>query len=118
MIQDAPVTTPLISNKAYDVLKPLTTIILPGLVTLWLAVSGIWGFPNAEEIAGTIGAINLFLGLLIGVSSKSYNHSDVKYAGAIVVEPTGSGGKMYNLELNGSPHDLDERNEVTFKVRH
>lgn len=61
------------SNKAYDVLKWICTIVLPALGTLYFALSGIWGFPYAEQIVGTIVAVTTFLGVLLGISTASYN---------------------------------------------
>ena len=60
------------SNKCYDVLKWIAQILLPALATLYFALSKIWGFPYAEEIVGTISAIDVFLGALLGISSAKY----------------------------------------------
>lgn len=59
-------------NKTYDVLKWIAQILLPALGTLYAALAGIWGFPYAEAIVGTVTAIDLFLGTLLGISSKNY----------------------------------------------
>ena len=61
------------SNKLYDVLKWITMVILPAIGTLYFALAGIWGFPYAEQIGGTITAIVTFLGVLLGISSAQYN---------------------------------------------
>ena len=61
------------SNKVYDVLKWIALVVLPAIGTLYFALAGIWGFPNAEEIVGTITAVDTFLGVLLGVSSAQYN---------------------------------------------
>ena len=61
------------SNKVYDVLKWIATVVLPGIGTLYFALAGIWGFPYAEQIVGTITAIVTFLGVLLGISSAQYN---------------------------------------------
>lgn len=60
------------SNKVYDVLKYVVTICLPAITTLWLTLASIWNFPYAEAIGATLGAITVFLGALIGVSSAKY----------------------------------------------
>lgn len=65
-----------LSNKAYDILKYIVTIVLPALTTLWLTVASIWHIPYGEPIGATMGAITVFLGALIGISSKNYNNSD------------------------------------------
>lgn len=61
------------SNKLYDVLKWIALVFLPAIATLYFALAGIWDFPYAEEIVGTITAIDTFLGVLLGISSAQYN---------------------------------------------
>ena len=60
-------------DKVYDVLKWITMILLPALSTLYFALGGIWGFPYVEQIVGTIAAIEVFLGALLGISTIQYN---------------------------------------------
>lgn len=64
------------SNKTYDVLKWIAQILLPALGTLYFALSGIWNFPYAEAIVGTITAVDTFIGVLLGISSSNYNKGD------------------------------------------
>ena len=61
------------SNKVYDVLKYITMIVLPALGTLYFALAGIWGFPYGEQIVGTITAIDTFMGVILQISTTSYN---------------------------------------------
>lgn len=61
------------SNKMYDILKYIAQIILPALGTLYFALAGIWNFPYAEQIVGTITAIDTFLGVVLGISNVKYN---------------------------------------------
>lgn len=60
------------SNKLYDILKWIAQILLPAIATLYFALAGIWNLPYGEEIVGTITAIDTFLGVILGISSKSY----------------------------------------------
>jgi hypothetical protein len=62
-----------ISNQLYDVLKWIAQYALPALGTLYFALSSIWGLPYGEEIIGTITAVDIFLGVLLGISSAAYN---------------------------------------------
>ena len=64
------------NNKVYDILKWIALILLPALGTLYFALAGIWGFPYAEQIVGTITAIDTFLGVLLGISAKTYKKLD------------------------------------------
>lgn len=61
-----------LSNSVYDFLKFLCTILLPACGTLYFALSKIWGLPLAEEIVGTLSAIAVFIGAIIGISSMQY----------------------------------------------
>ena len=48
-------------------------IFLPALGTLYFALAGIWGFPYAEQVVGTITAVDTFLGVILGISTAQYN---------------------------------------------
>ena len=60
------------SNKMYDILKWIAQILLPAIGTLYFAIAQIWGLPYAEQIVGTITALDAFLGAILGVSTKVY----------------------------------------------
>ena len=64
------------SNKTYDILKWIAMYLLPALGTLYFALAGIWGFPYGEQVVGTISAVDAFLGVILGISSKNYNAED------------------------------------------
>lgn len=64
-------------DKVYDILKAIAMIVLPALGTLYFALAGIWGWPYAEEIVGTITAIDLFLGTILGISTMQYKKTQV-----------------------------------------
>lgn len=61
-----------LDNKLYDVLKWLAILFLPALAILIKTVFAIWGLPYGEEIGGTIIALQVFLGAILGVSSMNY----------------------------------------------
>ena len=65
-----------LSNKAYDVLKWIALYLLPAIGTLYFALSGIWGLPYGEEVVGTITAVDTFLGVILGISSATYNKTN------------------------------------------
>lgn len=110
-----PTTKPLLSNGAYDKLKHTVAIVLPALAALYIGLAQIWHFPNPDGVAGTVAAVNTFLGVLLGFSTKSYNNSDARYAGEIQVSDSGD-KKTYSLVVNGDPADLQNMDEATFKV--
>lgn len=110
-------TTPILSNRTYETLKYLALIVLPGLGTLYFALSQIWGFPYGEEVVGTIVALEVFLGLALGLSTNQYNRSDARYDGRLITEET-DGAKSFTLEYDDDPYYLDQKDEVVLKVQH
>lgn len=66
------------SNEQYDFWKKISLIIGYSLVTLISAVTEIWSIPHGAAIAGTVGAIGVFIGSCLTISSKHYNPDDDK----------------------------------------
>lgn len=62
----------MLSNKAYDVMKWVVSLLLPALGTLYYTLAVIWKFPYGEEVVGSLAAIALFLGVILGISSSQY----------------------------------------------
>lgn len=67
------------SNTVYDILKWIAQILLPAAGALYFALANIWGLPYGEQIVGTITAIDAFLGVILGISSKSYYNDISQY---------------------------------------
>lgn len=66
-----------LNKKVYDALKWIAQYLLPAIGTLYFGIGRIWGFPFSSEITGTIMAIDSFLGILLGISSYSYEGDGV-----------------------------------------
>lgn len=62
-----------LKDKVYDVLRYVANYVLPGLGTLYFALSQIWGLPYGEQIVGTVTSLVAFLNILLGVSNSAYN---------------------------------------------
>ena len=61
-----------LTNKVYDILKWIAMYLLPAAGTLYFALAGIWGLPYGEQIVGTITAIDTFIGVILGISTRAY----------------------------------------------
>lgn len=105
----------MIKGKMYDYMKFITQVALPALGTLYFALAGIWGLPAAEEIVGSIVAVDTFLGVLLQISANNYKNSDARFDGTIGVFEN-DGKKVFTLNLDSDPEKLDEKDEVVFKV--
>lgn len=66
------------NNKMYDILKWIAQILLPALGALYFALASIWGLPYAEQIVGTITAVDAFLGAILGISTYMYNKKRIQ----------------------------------------
>ena len=64
------------NDKIYDLLKWIALILLPAIGTLYFALAGIWGFPYAEQVVGTITAVDTFLGVILGISKAQYDKTN------------------------------------------
>ena len=66
----------MLSNRVYDILKWCVMIAIPALTTAYVGLSGVWGWPYAEEVAKTSAVICTLLGALIGISTAQYNKQE------------------------------------------
>jgi uncharacterized protein YqgC (DUF456 family) len=66
----------MISNSLYDTLKWIVMIVIPALTTAYVGLSGIWGWPYAEEVAKTSAVVCALLGALLGISTAQYNKQE------------------------------------------
>lgn len=65
-----------LSNRAYDIMKYLTIIVLPAIGALYTGLSQIWQLPYSSEIPATITVICTFLGAILCISTAQYNREE------------------------------------------
>lgn len=63
----------LMSNKTYDIMKWIVQYILPGLGVLYAIIAGATGLPYAEVVLAVVMAVDWFLAIILGISTKQYN---------------------------------------------
>lgn len=101
------------SNRTYDFLKYIAQIVLPGTATLYFTVAALWGLPKADEVVGTIVAIDTFMGVLLQLSSSKYKGPD--YDGSIAVKET-ENKITFVLEPSSDMGDWRSKDEVRLKI--
>lgn len=106
----------LLSNKVYNTLKWITQYLLPASATLYFALSAVWGFPYAEQVVGTISAITIFLGVLLGISTNTYLKTGTGTDGTLQIDKTNPEKDIYRMQLNSELQDLSAKQKVTFVV--
>ncbi len=68
----------MLSNKVYDALKIAAQYVLPAMASLYFGLAKIWNLPYSDQIVGTIMALDVFLGAILGMSLVKYN-KETKY---------------------------------------
>ncbi len=106
----------IFSDKTYAVSKQFVQVILPATSALYFGLASIWGLPAAEQVVGTLAVFTTFLGVCLGISSRQYEASGAAYDGQIVVNTPEDGPKLFSLQLDGDPDELDQKKSITFKV--
>ena len=66
-----------LNDNWYDVMKWCTLVLIPACTTLYVALSAIWGFPYAAEVAKTSAAVCCFLGAILGISTAEYRKENI-----------------------------------------
>lgn len=110
----------MITGKLYDYLKWLAQVLLPAFGALYIALAALWDLPKPQEVAGTVLAIDTFLGVILGISQVVYAKSDARFDGTMDVQTVGD-KKTVQMAFN----DQDQleavvggKKEVLFKVNH
>lgn len=107
----------LFENHVYDKLKIVCLYVLPAVATLYFTLASIWDWmPYAEQVVGTIAAVETFLGALLGISTKKYNEQTEKSDGTISVDTSDPEKDVVEMNLNVPVDMLGEKDQVVFKV--
>lgn len=61
-----------LTNKAYNLLKFVALVLLPGANAAYFGLDQIWHLPNTEKVIGTIAVVDTLLGLLLKNSTSNF----------------------------------------------
>lgn len=106
----------LFTNKMYNRLKWIAQYLLPASATLYFGLASIWGLPYAQQIMGTITAFDIFLGVILGISTGQYKKSDMASDGNLLIDQSDPNKDIYRLDV-GSIDDLAEKKTITLCVK-
>ncbi|HEY2455582.1 MAG TPA: phage holin [Scandinavium sp.] len=91
------------TNLVYNTLKSLAQIYFPAAGTLYFALAGLWNFPDAQAVVGTIVAVDAFLGVVLSISSLGY----VPPAdGKLLIDTRDPAKNIYRLDLTTHPQEV------------
>lgn len=89
----------ILTNRLYDVLKWITLILLPALSVFYIAIAPLWNLPYPTEIAATIAAVDVFLAVLLGISTNTFKINNPMYR-LNLVKLAGDTSKSWILPTN------------------
>ena len=77
-----------LSNNVYDKLKALVTVVSPAAITLYATLGTIYEWTNVVNVTGTIAAVTVFVGVITGVSARSWDEPDTTQDDPYLSGPT------------------------------
>lgn len=106
----------MLSNKVYDILKVIAQVVLPALVTFYVTLGDIWGFPYVVPISASLAAFNVFLGVLLGISTAQYKKSDAYTDGTLKIDTSDPNTDRALMVAKTPFEEMKTKSVVTFKV--
>lgn len=103
-----------LDDKLYDTLKWVAQIVLPATGTFYFALASIWGFPYAEQVVGTITAVDALLGALLGISTVAYKKNGQD--GILHIDTSAEDKDMYRFEMTTGFEEIAKKDELRIKV--
>lgn len=105
-----------LNNVVYDVAKDAALIYLPAFSVMYATLATLWGWPAVDQVVGTIIAFDTFLGVVLKISTKSYNNSAKSTDGRFIVDQSDPTKDIYTLDVTTPLEDVADANKITLKV--
>ena len=61
------------SNKTYDIVKDISLLWMPIIITFYGVISATWGIPYGEQILATLTGLNAALGAVVKYFKSKYD---------------------------------------------
>lgn len=106
----------VLKDGMYEKIKWLVIVVLPAGGTLYFALASLWGLPSAEQVLGSVLAVQAFLGVVLGISTSQYKNSDARFDGTLTTTETPE-KHIVSVETDLHPKELAKKDEVVLKVK-
>lgn len=106
----------MLTDDVYAWGKKAVQIFIPAASTLYFTLGSIWGLPAVEQVIGTLAALAIFIGAVLGLSSRSFDASGAAHDGEMIATTKPDGQLSYSFNFNSDPHDIVYQDSVSFKV--
>lgn len=117
-MSDAPSTGFTLSNRFYDRAKFAVQIVSPAFGVLYTTLAALYHWDNVDQVVGTLTAVTLFVGIVLGISSKNFQTDGEpgEVVGDFSVTTQEDGLRAVKLNLDRDPEDFVDGTSITFKV--
>ncbi len=102
----------MLTDTSYNLGKRLVQVILPMFASLYF----VFELPSAEQVVGVTVVIITFLGVYLSISSERYKESGAAYDGTLVINTNEDGRKLFSLELDKDPDEIEQKGSISFKL--
>ena len=65
-----------LNDKVYDILKWVDLVFIPALIVFYGVIGNVLNIPYTEIVLTIMGAFDVFLGSLLGISSTQYKKNE------------------------------------------
>lgn len=103
-------------TNLYDAAKDTALIYLPALGALYYTLAAVWGLPAADEVLATIIAVDTFLGVILKISTVSYNNSAKSKDGTLIIDQSNPTKDSYLLDVTTPLEEVADAKTITLKV--
>jgi Putative phage holin Dp-1 len=108
-----------IGDGAYDALRRLVEILLPGLGVFYYTIAHIWKLGHADEVVATFAAIGILGGVVLKFARKGYQSGEAPpggYDGEVVEDINEDGQPVLRLQLDTSAiDDILNKKQIVIK---
>jgi hypothetical protein len=102
-----------LSNRWYTIIKSLAQLVFPAAGTLYFALAAIWNLPAAQQVVGTVIAVDTFLGVILTISSANYK---APVDGTLEVDTHDPIKNTFTLSMDTHPQDIIDKGQKLVKL--
>jgi len=105
------------NSKVYNFLRQIALVWLPAATTLYVFLAQTWFWGHTQQVVGTMGAVDTFLGVVLHISSKSYAKQAAKPDGQMIIDNSDPEKTTAMLDLGDTdPHEMIKKQTITLQV--
>ena len=96
-------------------METFASFVSPTVAAIYFILSALFSLRATTFVLGLLAISSSIVGTFLLLQKK--RHPEGIYDGQIVITENENGGKMFSIEVNGEPLDMEFKDEVLFKIR-